>query len=198
MFESLIEQARHQWLNVGSVVFLLALIPIRNWLRTRALEKVKKKFSDDEYIVYEPKLSPLIEYYVPFLFGGISLELFLNHNDIPIILFIRISCVITLLLILLLSLYKKYLITNKKFYVIATLNLGYSFDRLFNYLGIKLFELSFSDIKSINVETSSLGSVGLVIEVKSGDKVPKLFVENINEIKSVIDNQILELSNLMK
>lgn len=192
MIEQLLEQAKDHWLNVGAFAFLLILIPIRGWIRNIALEKIKKQFDKDEHVVYEPSLPFMIEFLAPFLFGGGVLELILSHDDFPILLGIRIFCALGLLLIIFLSICRKYLITNKKVYLIPTLKLNRVVLKLFEIIGIKFFELNISDINSVKSEASSLGTRGLEIETKTGEIMSRLVLDNVNETKFAIDSQMIQ------
>lgn len=195
MIEQLLEQAKHQWLNIGSVVFLLILIPVRGFIRARALNKIKKKFDDDEYIVYEPTIPSIIEYFAPFLFGGATLELILNHN-IPFI-HIIISALFTLfgLFVIFLSIYIKYIVTNKKVYFISTMNLDI-FNKLLKIIGIQFFEVNVIDIKNIEIKKFSLGTMILtIIKTKEEQPIELPLLENINETKTKINSLKLDINN---
>lgn len=190
--EFLIEQAKHQWLNVGSVLFLLILIPVRKWTRNIAFEKIKKQFIKDEYIIYEPQFSFVVEFFAPMLFGGVALELILSHEDIfvGIIMLVAIivfSCIFFTSCI-------KCVITNKRFFCIPSFNFMYE-NKLIKLLGIVFFELNIFEISSVKVKASSIGYRGLEIETRINKKPIRLMFENMDEIQSKIEDQILLLNN---
>lgn len=195
MIEQLLEQAKHQWLNIGSVIFLLILIPIRGWIRNIALEKIKKRFDEDEYIVYEPSFPFMVEFFAPFLFGGMTLELIVSHNNSFIVLSARIFLLLILYLYVFFPICIKYLITNKKIYAVPTFDFYYKLNNLFNLIKIKFFEINILDINNITIEHSWNGEVALKIKTKTEEDFPRLFLDKVNEIKSQIDNQIVISNN---
>lgn len=188
MIEQLLEQAKHQWLNIGAFAFLLILIPIRSWTRNLAFKKIEKTFSDDEIILVEPKIPFIVDFFVPSLFGGSALELILSHEDLPIILFIRILIVLALLFCVFLSVCTKYEITNKRVFCVPSFDFMYTFKK---FLGINFFELNLSDINSVKIKAPAMGYNGLEFENKNGEKSIRLIFDNMDEIKSKIDDLIL-------
>lgn len=195
MIEQLLEQAKHQWLNIGSVIFLLILIPIRMWTRDIALQKIKKKFDKNEYIVYEFGFRFNAEFFAPFLFGGITLELILSHDLPQIHLVISIACILILFFIIFLTSCSKYVITNKRFFCAPSFDFMYKFNKFIKFLCIKFFELNISDISSVTVKKSTIGILSLEINTKTCEKLPRLYFDNMDEIQSKINSQILLLNN---
>lgn len=183
----LLEQARHQWLNIGSVVFLLILIPIRRWTRNIAFEKIKKKFDNDEYILIEPVIPFFVEFFGPFLFGGATLELILSPDKQPINLIISILFTLIMLFGIFLLSCSKYGVTNKRVFYIPSFDFMYKFK---NFSWFNFFEVGINDIKNIS-KKKYLGYFHLEIETKTNEKPIRLMFENIDEIKTEVNNQIL-------
>lgn len=198
MIEQLLEQAKHHFLNVGSIIFLLLLIPIRNWTRNMAVQKIEKKFEDGEYIIYEPNFIFTMEIFLPLLLGGSILELILSSssfpNSLPIIISIRMIFILILSLFTFLVICTKYIITNKRFFVVASFDFIYKFNKLLKKLKGNFFEISISEINEVKIE-KFYGQELLKIESKNGVILPTLMVEEAQEIKFKIDNQIAMLNN---
>lgn len=191
MIEQILEQAKHQWLNVGSVIGLLIIIPIRSWTRNRALGKLKKQFSEDEYIVYEPSLPFIIEFFAPLQLGGSTLELILSHDLPPVHIAISIFFTIVVFFLIFWLSCIKYGLTNIRIFCVPSFDFMYKFKKL---LGVEFFELNISDINSVNQKKYPTGYIFLEIETKNGKKPLRLMFDNMDEIQSKIDDQIL-LSN---
>lgn len=197
IIQQILEQAKNHFLNVGSIIFFLILIPIRNWTRNKALEKIKKKFEDDEYIIYEPNFIFTMEIFLPLLLGGSILELILSSssfpNSLPIIIGIRIIFILILSLFAVLVICTKYVLTNKRFFAVASFDFIYKFDSLLKKFKGNFFEISILEINEVRIE-KSYGQELFKIELKNGVILPSLMVENAQETKFKIDNQII-LSN---
>lgn len=193
-----IEQARHQWLNIGSVIFLLIVIPIRNWTRNIALDKIKSKFEEDEYIVIEPKPPFAVDFFAPLLLGGSILEMILEptvSSNSPY--FIQYIILVKGISILFLSLVlfalfivscTKFLLTNKRLFIEPSFDFMYKLNKLLSFFEYKFLELKLTDIDDIKNESFYWQNV-LKIETKNGEQVPRLVFDNMNEIKLEIDKQ---------
>jgi len=135
-----------------------------------------------------------VEFLAPCLFGGIFLQLIISLDDSPIILGIRIFMVLTLFLPIFASFCRKYVITNKNFYLIPTFKLSNILIKLLNFLKVKFFKVRLSDISSIRVDKSPFGAVSVDIITQNGENMPRLAFETLDGLESKIDTQIILLN----
>lgn len=187
----LIEQAKHQWLNIGSVIFLLILIPIRRLMRNIAFEKIKKNFSKDEYIIIEPVIPFFVEFFGPFFFGGVTLELILSPDPEPINLTISIIFTLAISFMIFILSCSKYGLTNKRVFYVPSFDFMYKFK---TFPGITFFDVNISDIKNISKKRYPIGYFYLEIETKTSKKPIKIMFDNMDEIETEINKQELLLN----
>lgn len=193
MIEQLLEQAKHQWLNVGAIFFLLIIIPIRNWFRNIALKKIKDQFANDEYIIYEPNFPFIVDFFAPLLFGGMTLELILSLDDLLVGIMIFFALIVLFLVFL--TSCTKYVISNKNFYCVPSFKFIYKLDKILALLECNFFKLDLSNIVSIENKIC-YGRWVLEIKTKDGNKFPRLCFENVLEVESKINNQIKSLNKI--
>src|SRR3989339_1021090 len=51
-------------------IFLILILPLRFYLRGKALKRIKKTLKENEVIVYKAKISYFLDYFGAFLVGG--------------------------------------------------------------------------------------------------------------------------------
>lgn len=193
--EKILEYTAEHWLNIGSIIFLLIIIPVRNWTRNKALEKIKTKLNEGEYIVYEPSTPIWVgDIFAPLLIGGIILQFILSSfifpdylNSLPLVIIIKLMLIIIGSFCLFYICCSKYVITNQRILTEFTFDFMYKFKKLFDFFEFGVLNLNIANIENIEIK----GYHGfLVIKPIDSNKTYNLLFENTKKIKSIIEKQI--------
>lgn len=170
-------------------LFLVLTLPLKSYLRRLAIKRIKENLKENEVIEYNPKFSYMIDYVLPWLFGGFTgylLPLWTNpalmKMDPLTTIFFAVLEIGGFLAVF--SLYcKNTVLTNTR---ILSL---YGFSML-DKIG-RVWNISYSDIESIHLNKNFIYTE-FYLKIKQG----KLFylddtLSNTQEIK----NKIKDLSN---
>lgn len=183
---------------INGIIVCLFYLVLKSWGRKKALNKIKKDLSEDEYIVYEPQLNFTVELIFPFIigaaFGAYILPFFIypeiqkidmvSRNDLPIIIIFDFL----LFCFLILFSFFKTAITNRRIIKkwtfeflnkhAKTLNLKFS---EINYLEIKWYFF----LKSLNVWLKDGSYINFIGGFKNLEKIKAAIKENISEVNKV-------------
>ena len=178
---------------ITGIIFSIANIILRYFLRINALNTIKKNLLADEFIVNEPKFTFSVDYIMPFIasgtiIGGSILPYFIlpesqiiwqkHKHELPIYLIIGLFAVLYLLLIS----STKFVLTNKRMIYSCPFKFLYGISEVF----LQFNYLNYSDIKKFDYEKPAW-TTHFCVYTNNYKKYRFNLFKNNNEFPSIIE-----------
>jgi hypothetical protein len=168
-------------------IFLILVLPLRFYLRNEAIKRIKKMLDENEVIVHIPKISHIVDYYVPLGIGGfiggflVPFWLYPELQSIRIVsrenlhLFVVAEIIAILGILAIYSI--RIVLTNFRIFSICVLP-------LVNKMS-KNIDIKYSDIEIMSINKSFLDIS--YIKTKQGKYIYLEIFENKQEVKNQIE-----------
>lgn len=174
---------------ITGIVFLIITIVLRYFLRKKALENIKNNLLEGEFIVYEPKFTFTMDYFIPFVVG-VTLS-----GEMPYMPFIKPTTLQEFPVFLILDLFLifiAFLLSSTKL-VLTNKRMIYSspFKFLFG-LSSSLLQfdyLNYSDIKNFDYgkDIFAIWSKTFYVYTNNNEKFSLKFFNNKKDFQTIVE-----------